>query len=98
MYANSGFVCDVIELLSLVKELLFNIHYEVIDSDSIVVLEAPKIAGTITLMRENISQTLKVTSKRVSVKATAHEGLGPLGKREDCAVFAVSTLRCLDPV
>ena len=86
-----------LKLLSMVKDLLITSGYQVINIDSTVVLEAPKIASFIPSMRQNISESLSLPVTQVSVKATTNEGLGPMGRGEGCAAFAVASLRLLDP-
>jgi 2-C-methyl-D-erythritol 2,4-cyclodiphosphate synthase len=81
-----------LKLLSMVKELLISSGYQVINIDSTVVLEAPKIASFIPAMRQNISESLALSVTQVSVKATTHEGLGSMGRGEGCAAFAVASL------
>jgi 2-C-methyl-D-erythritol 2,4-cyclodiphosphate synthase len=84
-------------LLFMVKDLLISSHYQIINIDSTVVLEAPKLASFIPLMRQNISKCLSLPVSRVSVKATTNEGLGPMGRGEGCAAFAVVSLKLLEP-
>lgn len=86
-----------LKLLSMVKELLINTGYQVINIDSTVVLEAPKIASFIPAMRRNISESLALSLNQVSVKATTNEGLGPMGRGEGCAAYAVASLGLLAP-
>ena len=84
-------------LLSMVKDLLIASRFQIINIDSTVVLEAPKLASFIPLMRQNISKCLILPITRVSVKATTNEGLGPLGRSEGCAAFAVASLKLMEP-
>ena len=85
-----------LKLLSMVKDLLFTSRYQVVNIDSTVILEAPKIASFIPAMRKNISEILTLSITHISVKATTNEGLGSLGRGEGCAAFAVASLRLLD--
>ena len=85
-----------LKLLSLVKDLVIQSDYQVVNIDSTVVLEEPKLANFIPAMRKNISDCLHLTPSQVSVKATTNETLGPIGKGEGCAAFAVASLRSLN--
>ena len=85
-----------LKLLSMVKDLLFASRYQVVNIDSTVILEAPKITSFIPAMRKNISEILTLSITQISVKATTNEGLGSLGRGEGCAAFAVASLRLLD--
>ena len=84
-------------LLSMVKDLLIVSRFQIINIDSTVVLEAPKLASFIPLMRQNISKCLILPITWVSVKATTNEGLGPMGRSEGCAAFAVASLKLMEP-
>ena len=79
-------------LLSMVKDFLIASHYQIINIDSTVVLEAPKLASFIPLMRQNISKCLSLPVSRVSVKATTNEGLGFIGREEGIAAMAVASV------
>ena len=76
-------------LLKKVTRLLQEKQLKVINVDSTVVLESPKIAPHVRDMRMNIAEALSVEKSVVSVKATTHEGIGPIGKVEACAAYAV---------
>ena len=60
--------------------------------DAVIVAERPKLATFIPLMRENLAEDLGVSSEMVNVKATTTEGLGPYGRCEGIASYAVCTL------
>jgi 2-C-methyl-D-erythritol 2,4-cyclodiphosphate synthase len=63
-----------------------------VNVDSTVVAQAPKISPHIPAMRANISQDLELHPQRVSIKATTNEGLGFLGREEGIAAMAVVSL------
>lgn len=67
--------------------------YEVINVDSTVVLQSPKIAPYVPRMQGTIARALGLENSRVSVKATTHERLGALGKGEGCAAYAVALIQ-----
>ena len=62
-------------LLSEVKELLANAGYSVVNIDSTLVLQRPKVAAYIGKMAENIATVLGIGIDRVNVKATTEEKL-----------------------
>lgn len=80
---------DSLKLLALVGELLSENGYKIINIDSTVIAEAPKLAPHIQAMRENIASALNITVDFVSVKATTEEKLGFTGTREGIAAQAV---------
>jgi 2-C-methyl-D-erythritol 2,4-cyclodiphosphate synthase len=74
------------------RELLVADGYHVVNIDSTLVLQSPKIAPHVPAMRQQIANTLNLGVEQVSVKATTNEGLGSLGAGEGCAAYAVATL------
>ena len=77
-------------LLKNVSRLLSQRKCEVVNIDSTVVLQQPKIAPFIDKMRLNIAKALGTEVSRVSVKATTNEGLGFIGAGDGAAAYAVS--------
>lgn len=67
--------------------------YYVVNVDSTVCLQSPKISGYIPLMQQCLSQIMGVSSEDVSVKATTTERLGFVGKSEGISAYAVCLLR-----
>ena len=63
-----------------VKLLLQKNHYEIVNIDSIVMLEKPILRPYIDAMRESISGLLEIKPEQVNIKATRGEGLGFIGK------------------
>ena len=81
-----------IKLLTNVGELLRNKNYSVVNIDSTVVLERPKIAPFVDEMRENIAKALAISVDAVSVKATTNEQLGFIGSGEGAVAYAVALI------
>ena len=79
------FVRETLSLLRKKKLKVFQI-------DSVLVLEAPKIGPYKKAMRESIAQAFGVDAERVNVKAKTNEGLGPIGKGQALAAYAVVLL------
>ena len=79
-------------LLSEVKELLANAGYSVVNIDSTLVLQRPKVAAYIGKMAENIATVLGIGIDRVNVKATTEEKLGFTGEKLGIAAHAVCLL------
>jgi 2-C-methyl-D-erythritol 2,4-cyclodiphosphate synthase len=70
--------------------------YRVVNVDSTIVLERPKLAPYIGEMEANIASALGIPAARVSVKAKTNEGMGLVGAGEGAAAFAVVTLEGRD--
>ena len=80
---------DSLVLLGEVAERLCEAGYRVVNVDSTVIAQAPKLAPHIEAMRENIARALNVPTDSVSVKATTEEGLGFSGRKEGISAHAV---------
>ena len=78
-----------LKLLSHVKTLLEKKGYEIVNIDSIIVAQAPRLAGYIPEMRENIASVLGLDKDFVNVKATTEERLGFTGSEEGISSYAV---------
>jgi 2-C-methyl-D-erythritol 2,4-cyclodiphosphate synthase len=74
------------------RELLVAGGYRIVNVDSTLVLQAPKIAPYVPAMRQEIANALELVVGQVSVKATTNEGLGALGAGEGCAAYAVAAI------
>ncbi len=81
---------DSIAMLKRVHHLIQNVGAHVVNIDSTVVLEAPRLRPHIEAMRERIAEELALDVKRVSVKATTSERLGFVGREEGVAAYAVA--------
>jgi 2-C-methyl-D-erythritol 2,4-cyclodiphosphate synthase len=80
-------------LLKHVGSLLKEHHLEIINIDSTVILQQPKIGPYIKRMRENIAHVLALQIDQVSVKASTSDELGFVGLGEGAAAYAVTSLR-----
>lgn len=69
-------------LLSEVNNLLLSNGYKIINIDSIIIAQNPKMAPYIEDMRENISRVLGLNKNCINIKATTEEGLGFTGSEE----------------
>ena len=76
-------------LLQRVRELVTDAGYKVVNTDITIVAEAPRMAGHIPDMRDNIATDLGLDAACVSVKATTSERMGFTGRGEGIAAFAV---------
>ncbi len=86
---------DSIKLLWDVVGMLKEQGYKVVNIDSTVCAQEPKLAPYIDEMRENIAVACGVKKSAVSVKATTEEGLGFTGKLEGISATAVCLLESI---
>ena len=80
---------DSIKLLALAGEILQNKGYKILNIDSTVIAQAPKLAPHVDFMRKNISDALFLPIDNVSIKAKTNEGMDATGKKEAIQAFAV---------
>jgi 2-C-methyl-D-erythritol 2,4-cyclodiphosphate synthase len=78
-----------LELLRRVAALLAGAGYGVVQVDTCIIAEAPKVSPHYPAMRSAIAGALGIDAGRVGVKATTTEGLGFTGRREGIAAQAV---------
>ena len=83
---------DSIVLLKEVVRLVTEEGYKISNADVTIVAQKPKLSPFIENMRENVSATLGIDKKRVSVKATTTEKLGFEGRGEGISAMAVVLL------
>lgn len=76
-------------LLRHVGKLIDTEGYRIVNIDSMLLMERPKIAPYITDMRRNIAACLDIETSLVSVKATTNEKLGYIGREEGAAAHAI---------
>lgn len=79
-------------LLTRVKELIAERGYRVVNLDSIIVLQKPKVKPYIEAMRKRIAEVLEIDMEQVSVKATTEEKLGFTGDESGVKSYCVVLL------
>ena len=80
---------DSIKLLEKVISIAKEKGFTVGNIDSTILCQAPKLAGYIDNMRENIAKACNADIENISVKATTEEKLGFTGSGEGIAAHAV---------
>ncbi|HEX3080369.1 MAG TPA: 2-C-methyl-D-erythritol 2,4-cyclodiphosphate synthase, partial [Puia sp.] len=83
-------------LLRKTFQLIQQKNYRIVNLDTVVCLEKPKIMGFVPEMRKVIAEILEITLNDISVKATTTEKLGFIGKEEGIMAQAVVLLRKRD--
>ena len=73
---------DSMILLDKVVELMEKKGYNLVNLDSIIVAQKPKLKDYLNFMRERIAKSLKTGIENVSIKATTEEKLGFTGNEE----------------
>lgn len=88
---------DSMKLLAAVAGFVRDRGYEILDVDSVVAAQAPKLSPYRDQMRENLARAMGISPENVGVKATTTEHLGFEGREEGISATAVALLvRCAD--
>jgi 2-C-methyl-D-erythritol 2,4-cyclodiphosphate synthase len=77
-------------LLERIRGLLTDRGARVVNVDSTLIVESPRVSPHVASMREALALALGITPDAVSVKATSNEGLGAVGRAEGIAAMAVA--------
>ena len=94
-YVTPGLIdahCHV-GILEEVYKLMTNNGYEIVNVDSLIMIENIKMKPYINMMKENIAKTLNTSINNVNVKATCAEKLGFIGKGEGVMAQAIVLLK-----
>ncbi len=83
---------DSMVLLAQVNEMIRSRNWQVNNIDSVVVAERPKLKKHIPKMRDRVAEVLQIDPELVGIKATTNERLGPTGREEGIAAYAVVLL------
>ena len=78
-----------ITLLKYVKEEMDNKNIKIINIDSIIVAQKPKMRPYIAEMEENIAKALNISVDDINVKATTEDELGFTGNGEGISSKAI---------
>jgi len=79
-------------LLTEVYHLIKSKGWQIGNIDSVIVAERPKLKPYIDSMRAILASALDIEEEQVSIKATTNEKLGPTGREEGIASYAVVLL------
>ena len=83
---------DSLVLLGKTADILHENGYRIVNIDSTILAECPKLKPYIDKMTENIAKVCGVQPEFVNVKATTEEGLGFTGQKEGIAAHAVCVI------
>ena len=84
---------DSLEFLSYACALVREQGYQLVNVDSTVILQSPKLKDFRHAMREKLAAAVGIELERVSVKFKTAERVGPVGEGRAAEAQAVVTLR-----
>lgn len=79
-----------LKILAKCRELLAEENLTLVNIDSTLIAEAPKVLPHREAMQKNIGAALGIPPARVGIKATTNETMGFVGRKEGIAAMAVA--------
>lgn len=81
-----------LEILERVAAIARKQGARIVNIDSTLIAEAPKIGPHLEAMRAHLSRSLGIPASAVGIKATTNERMGFLGRSEGIAAMAVASV------
>jgi 2-C-methyl-D-erythritol 2,4-cyclodiphosphate synthase len=82
-----------ITILRKTGQKLMSKDYEIVNIDTVIICQQPRLAPYIDLMKINISKALGILEDQIGVKATTTEHLGFTGREEGIAATAIVLIK-----
>lgn len=76
-----------------IREKLHRLNLNIVNVDTTIILQVPKVSAYIDEMKKNIANDLNIDEANVNVKATTTENMGFVGREEGIAAMAVVMLQ-----
>jgi len=80
-------------MLESVASTLAEKGFLLVNLDSVIMAQGPKLAPFLQGMKENLAKVLSVTTQQVNVKVKSGEGIGMVGRAEGIAAMAVCLIQ-----
>jgi 2-C-methyl-D-erythritol 2,4-cyclodiphosphate synthase len=80
-------------LLKSCLEIITGLGFDIVNIDSTICAQRPKLMGSIPAMQKCLSEVLEIDVERVSIKATTTEKLGFVGREEGISAYATVLLQ-----
>jgi 2-C-methyl-D-erythritol 2,4-cyclodiphosphate synthase len=87
--------CDSLVFLRHAQKLTLGLGYRVVNVDSTVILERPKLKDFRESIRRKLAETLSLELERISVKFKTAEKVGPVGEGKSAEAQAIVSLQKL---
>jgi 2-C-methyl-D-erythritol 4-phosphate cytidylyltransferase/2-C-methyl-D-erythritol 2,4-cyclodiphosphate synthase len=83
---------ESLRLLSRIREILVSERFEIINIDSVLVIEAPKISSFKNEIKKNISEVLQIPREDFNLKAKSKEKIDAVGRGEALECYTTALL------
>ncbi|MDH3504726.1 MAG: 2-C-methyl-D-erythritol 2,4-cyclodiphosphate synthase [Nitrospirota bacterium] len=81
-------------MLRSVAQTLVEKGFRLVNLDTVILAQAPKLAPYMVAMQESLAQVLQVAPSQVNVKVKSGEGIGMIGRAEGIATLAICLIEC----
>ena len=81
-----------LKLLSNSCQMVTEKGFRIVNLDTIVFAEAPKLGSQRNDMQTTLAKTMNVTAEQINIKATTTEGLGAIGKGEGIGAMCIALI------
>jgi len=81
--------CDSLQFLRHACDLAAQAGFQIVNVDSTVILERPKLKDYRLAIRESLAKTMGLDIDRISVKFKTAEGTGPVGEGQSAEAHAI---------
>jgi 2-C-methyl-D-erythritol 2,4-cyclodiphosphate synthase len=85
-------------MLHSVAQTLAEKEFRLVNLDTVILAQAPKLAPYIKAMQESLARVLQVAPSQVNVKVKSGEGIGMIGRAEGIATLAICLIECTKPL
>ena len=80
-------------LLKEIIEFTYNVGYEIVNIDTLIVAQQPKVNPYKMQIKASLSSIINIPKQFINIKATTSEKMGFIGRKEGVAVHSVATLK-----
>jgi 2-C-methyl-D-erythritol 4-phosphate cytidylyltransferase/2-C-methyl-D-erythritol 2,4-cyclodiphosphate synthase len=87
---------DSKELLNYIVSFISKVGYEIINIDTTILAQIPKINPHKNDIKNSLSKLLKIEKYKINIKATTSEELGFVGRKEAVTVHSVASVKYYD--
>ncbi len=81
-----------IDLLKVALEHVKNLGLKIVNIDSTIIAEEPKLSPYIDKMRESLSKALEININQINIKAKTNEGQDSIGQKQSICAHAIVLL------
>ncbi len=79
-------------LLDQINDLLNKNAYQIINIDTIIICQKPKLSPYYKAIKKNLANTLKIDPKLINIKSTTTDNMGEIGANQAIASQAIALI------